>query len=299
MGGEIWLESEEGKGTEITVQLPVTLGTKASTARPSPARSDSLTWGISAPYQNENQSSHPHPIKTIAMYTRNNQVWECLSEMCASIGLTVVNNKYSDPMAIDDTTHDARFLDIELFEQIPALCLKLLDPQRPVCIVLFSEKERGPFFSAVSEAENVILLRRPIAIHRLSQSLKEPWKYMGGYHISRRASPFPSETEKFETLSLTSERRNVAKATARGKTIRWGTRNSRNTDPSTSGKGKILMVEDNEVNGRMGLKLLSIAGYAADLAEDGVVALEMLTQPGAKYDIVLMDCQVRTNLITS
>jgi CheY-like chemotaxis protein len=301
MGGEIWLQSEEDKGTEITFQLPVTLGTKASSIRPSPARADSLTWGVSAARQHENQLKHTPPIKTMAMYTRNNQVWEFLSEMCASIGLTVVNNTYSDPIRIDSTDHDSVLLDIEFFEQIPVLCLKLLGPQKPVCVVLFSEKERGPFFSAVSEAENVILLRRPLAIHRLSQSLKEPWKYMGGNRISRRASPFPPETEKFEKLSLTSERQNVLKAAGRGKTIRWDTDNSTNTVDETLSapeKRKVLMVEDNEVNGRMGLKLLSIAGYSTELAEDGAVALEMITKPGVKYDIVLMDCQVHLALIT-
>ena len=58
------------------------------------------------------------------------------------------------------------------------------------------------------------------------------------------------------------------------------------------------MVEDNEVNGRMGLKLLSIAGYSTELAEDGAVALEMITKPGVKYDIVLMNCQVHPALLT-
>jgi hypothetical protein len=125
MGGEIWLQSEEGEGTEITFQLPVTLGTKASPTRPSPARADSLTWGVSAGLQHENPSKHTPPIKSMAMYTRNNQVWEFLSEICTSIGLTVVNNNYSDPMRIDNNDHDAVLLDIEFFEQIPVLCLKL------------------------------------------------------------------------------------------------------------------------------------------------------------------------------
>ena len=107
MGGEIWLQSEEGKGTEIIFQLPVTLGTKASSTRPSPARADSLTWGVSAARQHENQSKHAAPIKTIAIFTRNNQVWDFLSEMCASIGLTVVNNHYSDPIRTDNINHSS------------------------------------------------------------------------------------------------------------------------------------------------------------------------------------------------
>jgi CheY-like chemotaxis protein len=42
----------------------------------------------------------------------------------------------------------------------------------------------------------------------------------------------------------------------------------------------------------MGLKLLKIAGYDGELADDGTVALKMITRPGVRYDVVLMDCQV-------
>jgi DNA-binding response OmpR family regulator len=46
------------------------------------------------------------------------------------------------------------------------------------------------------------------------------------------------------------------------------------------------------VNGKMGLKLLAIAGYVGELAEDGEAALENIMDHGADYDVVLMDCQV-------
>jgi hypothetical protein len=94
----------------------------------------------------------------------------------------------------------------------------------------------------------------------------------------------------------------AARAIGRGKTIQWDTGQPLSTIYETlapSGKLKVLTVEDNEVNGRMVLKLLSIAGYAAELAEDGVVALEMITRPGAKYAVILMDCQVVSRLANS
>jgi signal transduction histidine kinase/CheY-like chemotaxis protein len=53
---------------------------------------------------------------------------------------------------------------------------------------------------------------------------------------------------------------------------------------------RILLVEDNEVNTKVALKLLSGFGYRADVAGDGVEALEaMRRQP---YDVILMDIQM-------
>jgi CheY-like chemotaxis protein len=53
---------------------------------------------------------------------------------------------------------------------------------------------------------------------------------------------------------------------------------------------KILLVEDNLLNQKVAIKMLEKLGYAADLARDGIEALEMAkTNP---YDLILMDIQM-------
>ncbi|THB62468.1 MAG: response regulator [Spirochaetaceae bacterium] len=52
----------------------------------------------------------------------------------------------------------------------------------------------------------------------------------------------------------------------------------------------ILLVEDNPVNQRVALGLLKLCGYEADVAENGVEALEAIEN--RDYDLVLMDCQM-------
>ena len=52
----------------------------------------------------------------------------------------------------------------------------------------------------------------------------------------------------------------------------------------------LLLVEDNAVNQRVTLSQLKHLGYTADVASDGAVALQMMTQ--TTYDLVLMDCQM-------
>jgi hypothetical protein len=58
--------------------------------------------------------------------------------MFTSAAISVVGNDLSDRMKIGGTT--SIFIDMELSEQVPALCLKLLREEKPSCFVLFHEK---------------------------------------------------------------------------------------------------------------------------------------------------------------
>jgi signal transduction histidine kinase/CheY-like chemotaxis protein len=53
---------------------------------------------------------------------------------------------------------------------------------------------------------------------------------------------------------------------------------------------RILLAEDNRVNQEVGLLMLSRLGYKADLAPDGLGALDAVDQ--AEYDLILMDIQM-------
>ncbi|WP_428559881.1 MAG: response regulator [Solidesulfovibrio sp. DCME] len=56
------------------------------------------------------------------------------------------------------------------------------------------------------------------------------------------------------------------------------------------GRGRILVVEDNEVNQQVAEELLAQAGYAVDVADNGEQALAMVQD--AAYDLVFMDMQM-------
>jgi signal transduction histidine kinase/CheY-like chemotaxis protein len=55
-------------------------------------------------------------------------------------------------------------------------------------------------------------------------------------------------------------------------------------------KVRILLVEDNMINQKVALKMLSKIGYRADSASNGAIALETLKKNA--YDLVFMDCQM-------
>ena len=55
---------------------------------------------------------------------------------------------------------------------------------------------------------------------------------------------------------------------------------------------RVLLAEDNEINQQIAVELLTSAGVDVVVAGTGREAVEMLTQGGASYDIVLMDIQM-------
>jgi|GEM_PF-3440477 len=55
---------------------------------------------------------------------------------------------------------------------------------------------------------------------------------------------------------------------------------------------RLLLVEDNDVNQMVAVEILSNAGFAVDVAENGRVALERALGADADYDAILMDLQM-------
>ena len=53
---------------------------------------------------------------------------------------------------------------------------------------------------------------------------------------------------------------------------------------------RILLAEDNVVNQKLAMRLLQQMGYRADLAANGIEAVESVDRQG--YDVVLMDIQM-------
>jgi two-component system sensor histidine kinase/response regulator len=56
------------------------------------------------------------------------------------------------------------------------------------------------------------------------------------------------------------------------------------------GRGRVLLVEDNFVNQRVAVYMLTKLGHQVDVAKHGREAIDMLGK--ADYDLVLMDCQM-------
>ncbi len=55
---------------------------------------------------------------------------------------------------------------------------------------------------------------------------------------------------------------------------------------------RVLLVEDNPVNQMISKKYINTLGLTATVAQDGQVALDLLTKTDENFDLILMDCQM-------
>jgi CheY-like chemotaxis protein len=82
----------------------------------------------------------------------------------------------------------------------------------------------------------------------------------------------------------------VVHAVARGRDAPLPRGGRHASDPPSNAHGRVLLVEDNKVNQTVALAFLSALGYEADVAVDGLAALDAIE--ARSYDAVLMDCQM-------
>jgi CheY-like chemotaxis protein len=60
--------------------------------------------------------------------------------------------------------------------------------------------------------------------------------------------------------------------------------------PVTATRGKVLLVEDNDINQMVAIGILTGLGYEADVAGDGARACDLAADND--YDVILMDCRM-------
>ncbi|MEA2387466.1 MAG: two-component system, sensor histidine kinase and response regulator [Thermoleophilaceae bacterium] len=66
--------------------------------------------------------------------------------------------------------------------------------------------------------------------------------------------------------------------------------NTEDSTPGERGRGHLLLAEDNAINQKVAVAMLSSAGYSVDTVADGAAAVEAAM--AASYDAILMDCQM-------
>lgn len=120
---------------------------------------------------------------------------------------------------------------------------------------------------------HLIPLRRPLAWHRIMKSIESIRDVPFKTEIKRPSIRFAENIEIIpSTCEQPSNCASSEKMTAQPK------------QPF-----KIMLVEDNKINQKLGVKMLQKFGYDVVVADDGQEALEVLTEQDGEIDLILMD----------
>ena len=130
--------------------------------------------------------------------------------------------------------------------------LRQLPGARSLALILLSSVSRPPIADEEEETRFAAVLSKPVKLSQLREGLR---RALGEHRTASASVDRPAEPI-----------------------------------PSAAVPLRILIAEDHLLNQRVALRMLERLGHRADVAANGLEALERLT--GAQYDVVLMDVQM-------
>ncbi len=242
MGGEIWIDSQIGRGSTFHFTVDLERQEQGETLLASCGELDSLK---------------------ILVIDDNSTAREIYRQMLACFGFTTDTAETADEgweklLSPPDGGWDFVLMDGNMPQQEgPALARKIeADLPNPPRVILMTAYAREELLSESAASPLVVgVLAKPVMPSTLLNAIQDALGI--------------AEMRPKRDISLKNE---VAQIKTR-----------------LAGR-KILLVEDNEINQEVARELLTQAGMAVDLAEDGQEAVDMIY--AGNYDAVLMDCQL-------
>ncbi|PCH34375.1 hypothetical protein WOLCODRAFT_87468 [Wolfiporia cocos MD-104 SS10] len=286
MSGTVDAESLEGEGTTFTVKLPITRSSYEHTPRPDDAPLlDILADAPKAP-----------PRKRLRIVQSDQRTEALLVELWAQQGYITSSGLPGSTVQDVMQSADAIWADVESVAA-SALLRELLcmptGPPFPVFVVHNDLRDLAALEPELSGARNAVFVKRPLILHALREMVDSPEPHMGTHLLKEPPKVrFAVSAEQFENATATvngkgkEKERNRARPAAQAKDME---EIELIVEPNRR-KEKVLLVEDNMVNQRLGTRLLEMLGYDVATADDGQQAIEAVAK--SSYYCCLMDCQM-------
>ncbi len=246
MGGEMWVESEAGKGS--TFRFSVTVGVEASRPRPYVASGRSQVSGKRLLVVDDNATSR-RILTTMA------GGWEMVVR-AASTGAEAL--RWLD----EGVEFDVGILDMQMPEMDGVMLARAIRARR--------DAERLPLVLLSSVGQRETIGERELFAAALSKPAK------------------PSQVLEVLTrlVGVKGEVKEGREEPENAEEMRGGGA----APPSARRKERVLLAEDNRVNQKVALLMLSKLGYEADVATNGREVLEAVRR--RRYEVILMDVQM-------
>ncbi|KAJ3049644.1 hypothetical protein HK097_009380 [Rhizophlyctis rosea] len=261
MQGTIGVDSTVGTGSSFTIRIPI----HTSSVVPSPSSVDA--------------SRNQHPKPSLALFSRHPKTFELLHSTFTQLGYLILTSgddcadvgKASAALASAwGVVGDGEVLisDGRVREEV------MKGGNGRNVVVMYDEGEGLARFE-----EGVAGEVRPVIVHSLEEHLRG---------VRKKIPPdVVIDLHSNEAVGVEKKERTVHFNGVGGKDV-GGVVGS---PPWSEGRARILLVEDNLINQKLGQKLLEKLSYNTTLASDGLEAIQLI-ESSPTFDVVLMDCQM-------
>ncbi|KAI0352202.1 hypothetical protein OH77DRAFT_1561431 [Trametes cingulata] len=279
MSGTIEVESEEGEGTTFTVKFPVAL----------PSRSPSPT--------NQNGVAS----KRIRVVYRNARTQEQFVRLWSQYGYTVLTGSPTSSAEALTKDADVIWTDAETVCRSPSLRI-LISPSATSTVLLYivhsDVQDLSMLDQELRDGRNVVLVKRPVIMHSVMEWIEHPAEHLALHTKPARVRFALPQDEKVPRVATEEKERTRAvdpggrsgdiplAPLAHSKIIEDGAEMA----PPPPVREKVLLVEDNMINQRLGCRLLEKLGYDVTTANDGQQAIDAVRK--TYFACCLMDCQM-------
>ncbi|KAJ3180238.1 hypothetical protein HDU87_002115 [Geranomyces variabilis] len=280
MGGRMWCDSEPGKGTTFSFTIHL-----RSTQDPESASVDADAQLILRPRVALLIVKHPTTTKILTAFC---QAWGMAVKKSADVdnALWMVKSDPNIDVVMIDWPNPG---DIAIASDIYAI-------RSSLPILLFASTNRTLSDAQKQSTQIYGQLTKPVKRHRLRQALTEICLRMGEQktvQAASRESPLPVTklaNQEIRRTKDSAEQTRVAQVRDRLSSKGAEKRSISEEDLQILRTAKILLAEDNPVNQKVAIHMLSRVGISVDVVENGKEAVEAVF--ARKIDLILMDMQM-------
>ncbi len=254
MGGDVWVESQEGDGSVFHVALTVQQAPEPPDTRAEPAALSRL---------------QQRRVLIFSTYATNRALLQAYTQQWGMHPVLAGSLREARTMVEREVAFDGAILDVHSMDEETAIFLahiRSAQSQPALPMVVF----------VPITLESTLLHRAPSAVQRF---------------LSRPIKPAPLADVLVRIFAEREEHHRPVQSSAhRPPPVTESTGGATGTDNSTTAALQLLLVEDNIFNQKVALRMLQRLGYQADVAGNGEEALDQLQSQ--RYDAVLMDIQM-------
>ncbi|KAK5084010.1 hypothetical protein LTR70_007292 [Exophiala xenobiotica] len=207
------------------------------------------------------------PLRSIVTHQESIAILPALSERTSQgqrMAWETYGFKTTSAKSIDDLLHQPRYVwtTVPFLKANPEILKQLIERTNTTVLVPYDMPDKLVDVPAITSTPHFVTLQRPLIWHRIDQTLTDA-NEKRSRGVVDKAVRFATEVDVMDEDGA--------------------------TQAEPVNKPTILLVEDNKINQKLGVRMLKTLGYHVLTADDGQEAIERILEHDDTIDAVLMD----------